>query len=345
MTSHFNTGGIISTATDLDGLFMPIRNIQPYTNVTLDLTIGLATNFKVGTTDIRFRYEPLGIPSSWNRNGVTITATHTSAGATDYLANGTDVASLFAASASNFVANITITANTANLNLGSLISSKYLNPSFFGSVVVTIASGVTIYSNSSSTPALVSGTLTFPTTLINNGTIVGAAGIGGTGGYQYFAGQDGTSGGDAISLSSNITIDNTYGDIYAGGGGGGGGGPAVCQGVIEGSSFTAYYPGGDAGNGAGWLNTGIIAAGPAKIGSGPMRNCNTNNVTGLHADYGGAGGAYGAAGQDGYGIPGTTTSWKPDGLGASAGRAIVKNSHTCTITGGNNGTQIQGAVV
>lgn len=118
---------------------------------------------------------------------------------------------------SQFVA--TITSNVQELNLRTWLVSLGWNQT--APVVVTVASGVYIWSDNTANAALnMGGSYPGGLTLINNGFIIGKGGDGGymvasTGAYV-----NPTAGGPAITLTGPISIDNTNG--YIGGGGGGG---------------------------------------------------------------------------------------------------------------------------
>ena len=127
---------------------------------------------------------------------------------------------------------VTISANTTNANMLTLITNAYGAPTTPGNYRLIINSGVTVGS-STSTAALTIGD--FPNGSIinieNNGTIVGrggtagALGTGATGHTTAPSGSAGTSGGDAIYATyadQTMNIINN-GNIYGGGGGGGGG--------------------------------------------------------------------------------------------------------------------------
>ncbi len=105
-------------------------------------------------------------------------------------------------------------------------------------IILTINSGVTVGSTDITIPALNTGSLPAGSTvtIINNGTIVGAAGKGGNGGSvtgvkgapTLYNGGNGSNGGTAVYSSLPlIKIDNN-GTIAGGGGGAGGGGAGWC---------------------------------------------------------------------------------------------------------------------
>ena len=117
---------------------------------------------------------------------------------------------------------VNITSNIANLNLYNYVGS----PSNALTLKVVIGSGVTIYSTDPGSPSLVISGFNSASniTIINNGSIIGAGGAGGTG-TNYGAGPSTAqagSGGTAIYTHNYITIQNN--GLVAGGGGGGAGG-------------------------------------------------------------------------------------------------------------------------
>ncbi len=228
-----------------------------------------------------------------------------------------------------------ISSDVQNVNLYVLAGS----PSAAGSYTITINSGVTVSSTNSSNPSLSTGVWPAGSTviLVNHGNIYGRGGDGGNGGNAGGAGPTvGGAGGTAMSLGYNITLNNTNGKIFGGGGGGGGlgsfsglggvtsggGGGAGGQGMVAsngGASGSGNFPGG--------AGTGGNAAGPGTPG--------TNSVYGgSTVYYAGTGGVWATAG----GTSDTGTH------GGAAGGAIQLNSKTVTWLGGNNSTQVKGAV-
>ena len=152
--------------------------------------------------------------------------------------------------------------------------------------------------------------------IVNNGTIVGLIGAGGLAGTAGNDGGDGGDGGAAIETYIDLTVDNTSGYIKAGGGGGGGGGGGTAA-------------GGDGGNGAGADGFGVEQI--AQIGQAG---------DGSTSGDGGGGGNVGDVGNAGN--PGTGTI---GGAGGAAGDAITRHGAAVTWLGGNNSTQVKGAVV
>lgn len=172
-------------------------------------------------------------------------------------------------------------------------------------------------------------------TIINNGTIQGKGGVGGT------PGAAGAAGGTALLLEYACEVDNTSGYIF--GGGGGGGGATCVSGAFSIYSYASGGGGAGATAGAGGSTTKTGTAGTTT--SGGAGGDASGTVGGkTYRAKGGAGGAPGAAGAQGsYVAPGTgwTTS---STAGGAAGKAINPNNKALTITGGNNTTQIKGAV-
>lgn len=125
----------------------------------------------------------------------------------------------------------TISVNTANYNIKSAAIAAGWDQVKPLQAIVTINSGVYVYSTSVGSYALSTGT-TFPSgttlELINNGTIIGMGGNGGIGGGSAppygVMNTVGTAGGPALLAQYAISITNN-GSIAGGGGGGGGGGP------------------------------------------------------------------------------------------------------------------------
>ncbi len=247
--------------------------------------------------------------------------------------------------------NLTISSDTANYNIAAAAG----NPSSATNIVLTINSGVKVYSNSASTAALDTGSLLAGSTvkIVNNGYIIGAGGNGGQAENTNCTGDPtGFSGGNAVNLTVTTTIDNTNGYIFAGGGGGGGGGPGRA-------TYPPCYSGFAGGGGGG---------GAGNIGGGGGAGGTNEPNTAFNGTTGSTGGASGGAGGTGYvfsgeryggnggvggeyGMPGGTGASGrflevvyPGGSGGSAGKAINLNSNTVTWLGGNNGTQVKGAV-
>lgn len=178
-----------------------------------------------------------------------------------------------------------ITTNQQELDLTSALTTAGWDGS--KEVIVTISSGVYVWSDSTSTPALTTGSGSFPNGLkiIVAGYILGKGGTGGefrADGTVYNGA--GASGGPALNLTVDATVEGTSSG-YIGGGGGGGGGAYSSSSALMGG-------GGGAGGGQG----------------GNLYN-NSNVIT--HA--GGSGGSVGSSGGDSTGVE---TGADPEGGGA-----------------------------
>ncbi len=122
----------------------------------------------------------------------------------------------------------TISSNTINYDLKADAIANGWNQISPLDAYVTINGGVTVYSNSTATPAFTTGT-SYPSgsrlNLTNNGIILGRGGNGGNAGSPFppptgsVAGFAGTNGGNA--LTTTITVNLTNNNRIAGGGGGG----------------------------------------------------------------------------------------------------------------------------
>jgi hypothetical protein len=247
---------------------------------------------------------------------------------------------------------MTVSSAATDYNLLAAYTSSFGAPSKAISVTVTINSGIQVLASTSTTAAFATGTFPAGSTikLVNRGYIIGKGGKGGSGGYSNiscggYKGQNGFSGGPAISQGSNLTIDNASGYVLGGGGGGGGG-----SGAHSGSCDTASGGGGGGGGagiglgGAGILNAGAGLAGTGgQSGTFGLGGCHAKTATpgncGTTYQIGGKGGAYGqdgASGSNGYG-----QSSGP-GLGGAGGLAVARNGYTLSWTSGNTATQVKG---
>lgn len=150
--------------------------------------------------------------------------------------------------------------------------------------------------------------------LVNHGRIQGKGGGGGRGTDNFGEGAtDGETGGDALDCADGpITIDNTDGEIWAGGGGGGGG---------NGKDVVIVQLSGGGGGGAG-TDGGVGGAGSWEAGANGQ------------AEEGGAGGAPAFAARGGNGgapgVPGTaggSFGGFPPGNGGATGDYIVGNAN------------------
>lgn len=241
---------------------------------------------------------------------------------------------------------INITSNTANVNLFTLAGS----PVSAGSFEFRIASGIYVFSTNTANAAVATGIFPAGSTVkvVNNGYIVGMGGGGGNGadGGSSAQGGIGGAGGPALSLETNITFDNSSGYVYGGGGGGGGGGGSrsitmggggVSRGGSGGGGGRSYEPSiggliGSSANNTTWPQAGQNGGfgGPGAGGSSSVGS-------------GGSGGGWAAVGGNGVDGIGNSTIG-PGGPGGAGGKAIAVNGKTITWLGGNNSTQVIGAV-
>jgi hypothetical protein len=214
-------------------------------------------------------------------------------------------------------------------------------------VVLTINSGVTIYSSSGNAALYQSSSFPVGSTvnIINNGTICGRGGNAGGGhngpgsGGAGLPGSPGGAAGDAIALSDDWTIDNTYGNIFGGGGGGSGGYSSMSSG--------AYGDGGGGGGGGQGRDGGAHGSGGAAGINGTKGNNGGNGSVSTYGRGGARGGDAGDGADGGsWGNKGGNTFGGSYGtvIGGAPGDAITLNGHTATFIGGNNPSQVKGAV-
>lgn len=215
--------------------------------------------------------------------------------------------------------------------------------------VVVISQGVTIGSTNDGLNNYAFDTGTFPAgaslKLINAGEIIGAAPIGGRGGFAYWEaglpdpdsadGINGDNGGSALIVQCDTVIDNLTG-LIGGAGGGGKGGVSVA-----GSS--QLIAGGGGGNGAGTNQPSPVSGGNATSTNGgsasgefgQLGSKTVGGLGGLDSDMtlsraGKNGGSLGENSVDGNGL---------------AGYAINRNGFTVNIIAGNNDAQIKGLTI
>ncbi|MFT7579752.1 MAG: hypothetical protein ACI9MR_001418 [Myxococcota bacterium] len=263
--------------------------------------------------------------------------------------------------------NLVISADTEDYDLFVAAGS----PAVAANFIVTVNNGVTVSASGGMVPAFTTGALPngSTVTLINNGNIYGAGGQGGTAGTTN-SGVGGTAhsvgfaGGDAITTTVALTIDNSTGNIFGGGGGGGGGalctitnvlacggsggggqglagGPAGDKGFVCASG--APYPGGDAGTAGTDTGTGLGGAG---AGSG-LYSSDGSHFFEPFVCTSGAGGDGGSWGEPG--LPAGPSNFEgqadiPGIAGGAAGPAVRLNGNTVTWLGGNVPAQVKGPV-
>lgn len=231
----------------------------------------------------------------------------------------------FYGAASIHVLDYNITADMFNFNSSTVLANSNWDGVTPVMLTVNIAAGIVVSGNNTSIPAFVVNALPSGSQVIinNNGFIIGMGG----GGRR--ATNTGLAGGTALQTLTPITLNNV-GIIGGGGGGGGsarlynrankytiwasgGGGQSGRQNSTA-ETTTLSSPGTDVRHATG----GTFAGGGA--GGGWVKGGSGNN------DFlGGAGGAWGAAGQPGYKIG--SGSYEFTGFGAGAGgAAVVGNS-------------------
>lgn len=232
--------------------------------------------------------------------------------------------------------SFTISASATNVSLYTAAIAAGWNGN--ARVFVTIDNGVTIYSTTTGSAALIISSA-FPNgvNLTNNGKILGAGGTGGSGGSSD-AGGSGFAGG--IGLSTVVATSITNNGIISGGGGGGGGGGG--QYALDPCSGAPYiYGGGGGGGGTGNGTGGSGGSGNQSGSSGNSGTLTAGGSGGVGAGYGygggngGTGGSYGAAGSNGAaGYPPIYGSAYPGGAGGAAGACVSGNSNiTWLVTG------------
>ena len=231
--------------------------------------------------------------------------------------------------------SVTIGSNQTNLDLWNyLVANGYATSGTPGYWVVTVAEGIVIGSNATTSPALDTGAASgaFPSgstlQIINNGSIIGAGGTGGTGGAGCSAGTAGLAGGTGLNVRVSMSIVN--GGTIAGGGGGGGGGGGASLGVY---GIYAYGGGGGGGAGTNGNNGGAAvfppatAGGPGFLAEGGLGG-NTGTGTTTVGGAGGTGGGLGKAGAAGVKLSVSGWTCTPaGGSGGAAGSAVVGSSH------------------
>jgi len=200
----------------------------------------------------------------------------------------------------------TFTTSTVNASLNVTSIGGYLTGR--SDITVTVNSGVYLWANSVSNYglSLIGGTTGDTITLVNNGYIMGQGGDG-----APANGSNGGSGGPALGIQYNTTINNSGG--YIGGGGGGGAGNQWSVGA-----------GGGGGAGGGWgaVGSSPYGCGPASGGSiGGYGSCSSFYCRPTQCEY--SNNCYPSYGGGGGGriMPGARTVYTVfgAGVGGSAG--------------------------
>lgn len=233
--------------------------------------------------------------------------------------NNTNVPTSGAISFSNFynavnriTAYITYSSNQQQITVNPTTAPGYV--AGITDVIIQVNSGVYIWSDSLSTPALtINGGLSAGDTLrlINDGFIMGKGGTGGR--ASLTAGE---SGGPAMTLNTSLYITN---NSFIGGGGGGGnqGGGGGAGGGDGGISFTTDYN--TRGRGGSPGNSGTNASGASSGGGGGRIMPGVGGAGSSYAAYGGGAGG-GGGGANGSGTGGS------GGSGGNPGNSGSGNS-------------------
>lgn len=228
-------------------------------------------------------------------------------------------------------------------------------------VVVNIAPGVEVVSDSSIYSAFVSGNLDPQSHvgILNSGAILGRGGNGGDiQGSSTFS-QAGFNGGDAITMSCQTTLQNNFGYIYGGGGGGSSIGAGFPINTPVGNFSFAIGAGGGGGSNAGYggdpnaaLNT--FAAGSDATsgvtsvpGQGGVLNVPINipiSIVTLSINpqiFGGDGGGYGQPGTAGSFTLNISASFSIPFIGTITIPIPIGNIPVPVLPGGNAGLAVK----
>jgi hypothetical protein len=225
----------------------------------------------------------------------------------------------FAYAGGPVVSNLVISSDTADINLRNTAIANGWDTVTPLILTVTINSGVYVYSSSTATPAMQTGS-SYPfgssISIINNGYIVGKGGAGGAGkdlasnAASGAAGGAGGAGGAAFVASAPVSITNN--GTIGGGGGGGGGGSGIYNGhpvhgpypIPHGAANTGTGGGGGAGNGVGGVGGTLVYTGSWPLGPTSVAGTTTQSPTFNVQVGGGTNGTLSAAGTYGTAING-----------------------------------------
>ena len=240
---------------------------------------------------------------------------------------------------------VTIDNDTNNFNLRNAYLSLYTEAQDGDTVICQIRSNVIVGSSATTAPAFATGdwsSITGVTIKLEVSTGAYIVGRGGNGGSASVDGKNsiaanGGNGGDAISATTPIEINN-LGIIGGGGGGGGGAARSAKFGTLGARGFAS---GGGGGAGYNLSSGGSATAGnyTAPGASGGLETGGSGGTTTYSLSIGGNGGALGQSGTNGET---TTASWSfATGTGGAAGRAVVGVSNVTWINQGDvRGAQI-----
>jgi len=256
----------------------------------------------------------------------------------------------FAEDPESFERVIHIENDSMNLTLRTIHDSIFAVPVSGDVVTFILDPDVFVGSNSTSVAAIRTGiwpegvdvTLIFKGRTQGRGGEAGAGGSDGSGGTP---GSAGAQGGPALEAESPISVDNTDGQIWAGGGGGGGGASVIFVFSSFGETLGGGGGGGGAGNLSGGGGSGGVGSGspgsPGSAGGDSSGGAGGAGAVGLggNAGSGGAGGGPGLPGNSGasYTDNGTAdaTFGGSPGAGGAAGNYIVGNSFVTWLATGD----------
>lgn len=231
------------------------------------------------------------------------------------------------------------------------LSTEYA-PVSAGTYVVYIDYGVVFGATSTANKVFTTGTQASGVKfkIINRGRWLGAGGDAGDGGFSNtngvpVAGTDGSDGGDVFEMTVDVDIDNSAGQIFAGGGGGAG---RETWYYIAGS-YTYVSPGSGGGGGQGFKPTagGDRGSGIDEQGQGQYGNYGSPGGIGGPGLIAARGGYWGEPGENApieYSGPIVSTGGYGQ-YGGAAGRAIITNGNTLNILSGSSSLHIKGTIV
>ena len=198
--------------------------------------------------------------------------------------------------------NVTISSDEANVNLHDKAVALGWNETDVCEVVCTIDSAINVYSTSTSSPALTTGSFPYRSlvTIVNNGFISGMGGAGGHGASarDMDPAEVGFDGGTALNVTYKFTHVDNNGTIRGGGGGGGGGFSVTEDEGGGGGGGGQGYDGGIGGAGGGGMSNGFAGGNGSVSGVGEGGE---GGIPQLNSYPGGDGGIWGTAGDVGGG--------------------------------------------
>jgi len=205
--------------------------------------------------------------------------------------------------------DVVLSTNTQEYTLTASSLSGYQHGA--SDIVLTVDTGIYVYSDNTANPALTATGFNSGDTfrIINKGYIIGKGGRGSSN-TSVSAMNAGAAGGPAISINHNAIIDNTDASAYIAGGGGGGGG-GIGSFTFSGTTYYIGGGGGGAGGGVGGTSAGGAAGGVGAAGS---------NGTTSGTIYGGGGGGRILPGTGGASVTVSAAGGNGGGSGGSGGQ-------------------------